>query len=131
MNSYSYVGGDFVKTQECDVCQELCEHPQNVCLAKAEMLADDDVNQLAETFKILGDTTRIRILHALSKRELCVCDLAAVVQMGQSAVSHQLRLLRGTRLVKYRKEGKMVWYSLDDDHIKLLLSQGIEHIAHR
>jgi DNA-binding transcriptional ArsR family regulator len=116
---------------ECDVCQELCEHPQNICLAKAEMLADDVVNQLSETFKLLGDPTRIKILHALAKRELCVCDLAAVVQMGQSAVSHQLRLLRGARLVKYRKEGKMAWYSLDDDHIKLLLSQGIEHITHR
>lgn len=120
-----------MKEQECDVCEQLCEHPQNICLAKAEMLADDTAQQLAETFKILGDPTRVKILHALSRRELCVCDIAAVVQMGQSAVSHQLRLLRGTRLVRYRKEGKMVWYSLDDDHIALLLSQGIEHIAHR
>ncbi len=120
-----------MKEQECDVCEQLCEHPQNICLAKAEMLADDAVHQLAETFKILGDPTRIKILHALSKRELCVCDIAAVVQMGQSAVSHQLRLLRGSRLVKYRKEGKMVCYSLDDDHIAMLLCQGIEHIAHR
>ncbi|VBB07709.1 Hypothetical protein LUCI_2974 [Lucifera butyrica] len=116
---------------ECDVCEQLCEHPQNICLAKAEMLSEDAVHKLAETFKILGDSTRIKILHALSKRELCVCDIAAVVQMGQSAVSHQLRLLRSSRLVKYRKEGKMVWYSLDDDHISLLLSQGIKHIAHR
>lgn len=113
------------------MCEQLCEHPQNICLAKSEMLSDDAVHQLAEIFKILGDSTRIKILHALSKRELCVCDIAAVVQMGQSAVSHQLRLLCGSRLVKYRKEGKMVWYSLDDDHISLLLSQGIEHIAHR
>jgi DNA-binding transcriptional ArsR family regulator len=120
-----------MREQECDVCEQLCEHPQNVCLAKAEMLDGDAVHQLAETFRILGDPTRIKILHALSKRELCVCDIAAVVQMGQSAVSHQLRLLRGSRLVKYRKEGKMVWYSLDDDHIALLLSQGIEHIAHK
>ena len=113
-----------------DVCTQVCEHPQNVCLAKAEMILDEDAKQIAETFKILGDTTRIKILHALSKRELCVCDLAAVVAMGQSAISHQLRLLRGARLVKYRKEGKMVWYSLDDEHIARLLVQGIEHIKH-
>ncbi len=115
---------------DTDVCEQLCEHDQNVCLAKAEMLLDQDAKQIAEAFKILGDSTRIKILHALSRRELCVCDIAAVVTMGQSAVSHQLRLLRGARLVKYRKEGKMVWYSLDDDHIALLLTQGIEHIKH-
>ncbi len=115
---------------DTDVCEELCEHDQIVCLAKAEMLLDEDARQIAETFKILGDPTRIKILHALSKRELCVCDIAAIVDMGQSAVSHQLRLLRGARLVKYRKEGKMAWYSLDDTHISLLLAQGIEHIKH-
>ena len=114
-----------------DVCEGLCEHDQIVCMAKAEMLVDEDARQIAETFKILGDPTRIKILHALSRRELCVCDISAIVAMGQSAVSHQLRLLRGARLVKYRKEGKMVWYSLDDTHISLLLAQGIEHIQHR
>ncbi|MDK9708313.1 MAG: metalloregulator ArsR/SmtB family transcription factor [Desulforhopalus sp.] len=116
---------------DTDVCEGLCEHDQVVCMAKAEMLLDEDARQIAETFKILGDPTRIKILHALSRRELCVCDIAAIVAMGQSAVSHQLRLLRGARLVKYRKEGKMVWYSLDDTHISLLLAQGIEHIQHR
>ncbi len=116
---------------EKDVCMQLCEHPQTVCLAKTELLPDDDARQVAEIFKILGDATRVKILYALSKRELCVCDLAAVVAMGQSAVSHQLRLLRGSRLVKYRKEGKMVWYSLDDQHVFSLLSQGVEHITHR
>lgn len=115
---------------ETDVCTQLCEHPQNICSAKAEMILDEDAQQITETFKILGDVTRIKILHALSKRELCVCDIAAVVAMGQSAVSHQLRLLRRARLVKYRKEGKMAWYSLDDGHIALLLTQGIEHIKH-
>lgn len=116
--------------RECDVCEELCEHPQNICLAKADAISDEEAQLAAETFKLLGDATRLKILHALSKRELCVCDIAAVVQMGQSAVSHQLRLLRGSRLVKYRKEGKMVWYSLDDDHIDLLMKQGIAHIRH-
>jgi DNA-binding transcriptional ArsR family regulator len=115
---------------EMDEIKQPCEHPQIVCLAKSEMLLDDEVKQIADTFKILGDPTRIKILHALSKRELCVCDISAVVAMGQSAVSHQLRLLRGARLVKYRKEGKIAWYSLDDEHIALLLTQGIEHIKH-
>lgn len=116
---------------DTDICEGLCKHDQIVCLAKAEMLVDEDARQIAETFKILGDPTRIKILHALSRRDLCVCDISAIVAMGQSAVSHQLRLLRGARLVKYRKEGKMVWYSLDDTHISLLLAQGIEHIQHR
>ena len=124
-------GGDCMRDQECDVCEELCEHPNNICLAKADAIADDDAQQIAELFKILGDTTRVKILQALSKRDLCVCDLAAVINMGQSAVSHQLRLLRNVRLVKHRKDGKMVWYSLDDSHIATLLCQGIEHIQHR
>jgi len=119
-----------VKDLECDVCEELCEHPQNICLAKADAISDEEAQLAAETFKLLGDTTRLKILHALSKHELCVCDIAVVVQMGQSAVSHQLRLLRSARLVKYRKEGKMVWYSLDDEHIDFLLQQAIEHIRH-
>jgi DNA-binding transcriptional ArsR family regulator len=131
MNTYSCVKDDIMREHECDVCEQLCEHPQNICLAKAEMLPDEHVQQLAETFKLFGDFTRLKILYALSKRELCVCDIAAVVQMGQSAVSHQLRLLRGARLVKYRKEGKMVVYSLDDEHISRLLAQGIAHVEHR
>lgn len=112
------------------VCEQLCEPSRHICLAKAEVVVDEDARSIAETFKMLGDATRVKILHALSKRELCVCDISAVVGMGQSAVSHQLRLLRGASLVKYRKEGKMVWYSLDDEHIFLLLSQGIEHVRH-
>jgi DNA-binding transcriptional ArsR family regulator len=112
------------------VCEQLCEHDKNVCLAKAELLVDEDAQSIAEAFKILGDPTRVKILHALSKRELCVCDISAVIAIGQSAVSHQLRLLRGARLVKFRKEGKMVWYSLDDEHIARLLTQGIKHINH-
>lgn len=116
---------------ECDMCEQLCEHPQNICLAKTEAIADGDARQVAEIFKILGDTTRVKILQALSRRELCVCDIAAVTEMGQSAISHQLRLLRNARLVKYRKEGKMAVYSLDDEHVSILLAQGIEHIKHR
>lgn len=119
-----------MKELECDVCQQHCEHPQNICLARAELIAEDVAQKMAEVFKILGDPTRIKILQTLSRRELCVCDLAAVLQMGQSAISHQLRLLRGARLVKYRREGKMAWYSLDDSHIETLLQQGLRHVGH-
>lgn len=119
-----------MKEIECDMCEQLCEHPQTICLAKAELVSDDIAQKTADTFKILGDITRIKILQTLSKREMCVCDLAAVLEMGQSAISHQLRLLRSSRLVKYRKEGKMAWYSLDDDHISNLLLQTLEHIGH-
>lgn len=119
-----------MKERESDVCSEMCEHTQAIVQAKAGMLSDKIAQRVAETFKVLGDPTRVKILRALSTRELCVCDISAVVGMGQSAVSHQLRALRNARLVKYRREGKMVWYSLDDEHIAGLLLQGIEHVEH-
>ncbi|HHX87523.1 MAG TPA: winged helix-turn-helix transcriptional regulator [Firmicutes bacterium] len=95
------------------------------------MLESEEVERLAATFKVLGDPTRIRILYALSRQELCVCDLAAVLNMTSSAVSHQLRVLRGSRLVKLRKEGKVVYYSLDDRHVVELFARGLEHIRHQ
>lgn len=114
-----------------DVCEELCEHPQTICLARADLVPEIEAQQVTDMFRLLGDITRFKILQALSKRELCVCDIAAVVQMGQSAVSHQLRLLRGARLVKYRKEGTMAWYSLNDHSIAILLQHGIDHIRQK
>ena len=119
-----------MKKIDCDTCEELCEHPQAICLAKTDLIPEDKAQRVADLFKILGDTTRVKIIQALSKRKLCVCDIAAVIGMGQSATSHQLRTLRNTRLVKYRREGKMAWYSLDDEHIAGLLTQGIEHVEH-
>jgi DNA-binding transcriptional ArsR family regulator len=113
-----------------DMCEVNCKHPQTICLAKTEMLADDVVYQLAEIFRILGDPTRIKILHVLLKREMCVCDIAETLDMGQSAISHQLRVLRSAKLVKFRKEGKEAWYSLDDNHITALMCQGLEHVLH-
>lgn len=113
-----------------DTCEELCEHPQLICLARAQIPATDIIINLAETFKILGDPTRIKILHVLTNHELCVCDIAAALGMGQSAISHQLRILRSARLVKYRKEGKSAWYSLADDHVLLVMHQGLEHSKH-
>jgi DNA-binding transcriptional ArsR family regulator len=89
---------------------------------------DRTVVELAETFKVLADPTRIRILQAISDEELCVCDIAAVVNVTQSAISHQLRILRSARLVKSRRDGKMVYYSLDDDHVRNLFEEGIRHL---
>lgn len=113
---------------DSDMCEQRCEHPSTICQAKSEMAPEWQVQQVTEVFRLLGDMTRFKILQALSKRELCVCDIAAVVDMAQSAVSHQLRLLRGARLVKYRKEGTLAWYSLSDDNIAVLLEHGMDHI---
>ena len=89
---------------------------------------DDSVVELAETFRILGDVTRVRILDALSRAELCVQDIARHIDLSESAVSHQLRLLRNTRLVKPRRAGRQVFYTLDDQHIVRLFAQGLEHV---
>jgi len=122
-----------MKRCDCDndVCEELCEHPQTICLARAEMVPEIEAQQVTDMFRLLGDMTRFKILQVLVNRELCVCDIAAVVQMGQSAVSHQLRLLRGARLVKYRKEGTMAWYSLNDQNIAILLQHGVDHVRQK
>jgi ArsR family transcriptional regulator, lead/cadmium/zinc/bismuth-responsive transcriptional repressor len=86
---------------------------------------------LAETFQALSDPNRVRMISALIDQELCVCDLASLLGMSQSAVSHQLRLLRNLRLVKHRKDGRTVYYSIDDDHIRDLFQRGLEHYHHR
>ena len=95
---------------------------------RAELVGADAVQGLAETFSALGDPTRVRILDALSHGELCVCDLAAVLGLSQSAVSHQLRLLRTSRLVRPRREGRMMFYSLDDQHIISIFKQTLQHV---
>jgi DNA-binding transcriptional ArsR family regulator len=92
------------------------------------LLGEASVAALAETFKVLGDATRVRILDVLSRAELCVHDLAALVGLNQSAVSHQLRLLRSMRLVRTRRDGRQIFYALDDDHIVRLFEQGLEHV---
>jgi len=94
-------------------------------------LTDASATALAETFKVLGDTTRVRILDALSRSELCVQDLAGRVRISESAVSHQLRLLRGMRLVRQRRDGRLIYYALDDQHIVGLFVQGLEHVEER
>lgn len=95
------------------------------------MPEEDMFNKLAEFFKILGDTTRAKILFALDQNEMCVCDIANTLKMSKSSISHQLGALRKSGIVKYRKEGKEVYYMLDDDHVKGLFELGIEHIEHK
>jgi len=111
-----------------DLCDIVHLHPARVAELRAALVGPEDVTDLAETFRVLGDPTRVRILDALSHGELCVCDLAALVAMSESAVSHQLRLLRNLRLVKPRREGRMVFYALDDRHIISLFRQGLRHV---
>jgi ArsR family transcriptional regulator, lead/cadmium/zinc/bismuth-responsive transcriptional repressor len=98
---------------------------------KGRLLGEPAVDALAETFKVLGDATRVRILDAVARAELCVHDLAALVGLNQSAVSHQLRLLRSMRLVRTRRDGRQIFYALDDDHIVRLFEQGLEHVQER
>jgi ArsR family transcriptional regulator, lead/cadmium/zinc/bismuth-responsive transcriptional repressor len=117
-------------TLERDFCEVQSVHEEEVARAKSA-LKEDDLLRLAEIFKAMGDGTRLKILHALSKEELCVCDLVEVLGITQSAVSHQLRILRNLRLVKFRKAGKMACYSLDDGHVAALLAQGLNHLRHK
>ncbi|MDC0336196.1 metalloregulator ArsR/SmtB family transcription factor [Pseudodesulfovibrio sp.] len=109
-------------------CSNTEKHAENVSKVRDGMLSERDFLFMAELFKALGDYTRVRILYALSINELCVCALAEVLDMSQSAISHQLRLLRAAKLVRYRKEGKNVYYALDDDHVRTLVTQGLDHI---
>ncbi len=90
--------------------------------------SEDEIFDLADLFKIFGDSSRIKIMYAISENELCVQEIAGIVEMTQSAVSHQLRVLKNSRLVKSRKNGKEVYYSLDDDHVSSIFSKGLEHI---
>lgn len=113
---------------EIESCSFLCVHEHTVEQVLREMPDEETLYDLAELFKIFGDTTRIRILYVLFEAELCVCDMAQLLGMTQSAVSHQLRILKGARLVKPRKEGKTVFYSLADDHVRKIIAQGMDHI---
>lgn len=108
---------------ECDLV-----HETTIQAVKKKMPKEETLYDLAELFKVFGDTTRVKIISALFETQLCVCDIAKLLNMTQSAISHQLRVLRHARLVKHRKEGKVVFYSLDDEHIKTIFDQGLEHI---
>jgi DNA-binding transcriptional ArsR family regulator len=97
---------------------------------KESLYEEEVINRLAQIFKALADPTRLKIIYVLSKSPLCVCDIANLLDMTQSAISHHLRLLRNLRLVKFKKEGKMAIYSLDDEHVLQLFKQGMDHVKH-
>lgn len=111
-----------------DTCDAPCVDADKVQRAREAGNPPEVIAALAETFRILGDSTRMTIALALSREELCVCDLAALLGMSQSAVSHSLRALRERRLVRFRKEGRIAYYSLDDDHIARILKEGVRHV---
>jgi len=111
-----------------DTCEILCINQKKVDAVRNVMQTDGVVKRLAQTFKVLGDPTRTKILYALTQDELCVCDLACLLGKTQSAVSHQLRILRNLDLVKYRKEGKIAYYSLNDLRIRNLFTEGLKHV---
>lgn len=106
-------------------------HKDTVEFVKKNLPSDELLYDVAEFFKSFSDKSRIKIICSLLKTELCVYDIANIVNMSQSAVSHQLKILRQTRLVKYRKDGKTVYYSLDDDHVNEVIMQGLTHISHK
>ena len=103
-------------------------HGEIVNKVKEKLPKDETLYDLAELFKVFGDSTRIKILCALFESEMCVCDLSVLLNVSQSAISHQLRVLKQSKLVKFRKEGKIVYYSLDDEHVKEIFEKGCEHI---
>lgn len=116
-------------TANPDLCEVFHADPARVAAIRAGLPTGPTLEALAETFKALGDPTRLRMLTALAEAELCVCDLASLVGISESAASHQLRLLRTLRLVRSRRDGRMVHYRLDDDHIVGLLAQGLDHVT--
>jgi ArsR family transcriptional regulator, lead/cadmium/zinc/bismuth-responsive transcriptional repressor len=115
---------------DAEFCDLPLIHEDEVHHAQAGLLDGTSAAALSETFGALSDPNRLRLISALFSTELCVCDLAAVLGMSQSAVSHQLRLLRSLHLVRSRKEGRIVYYALDDEHIRDLFQRGLEHIRH-
>lgn len=113
------------------IFREICcntMHGDVIEAVSKKMPEEESLYDLAELFKVFGDTTRIKILWALDESEMCVCDISALLNMSHSAISHQLRILKQAKLVKNRKDGKVVYYSLDDDHIKHIFNQGLDHI---
>lgn len=114
------------KTIESCSCNII--HNDIVMKVKDKLPKEEILYDLAEFFKVFGDSTRIKIICALFENEMCVCDLSALLNVSQSAISHQLRTLKSARLVKYRREGKVIYYSLDDEHIKHVFDEGLKHV---
>jgi ArsR family transcriptional regulator len=117
--------------KESECCDVTIIHDDIVTEIREKQLPHDDVTQIASIFQAFGDPTRVRIIHTLILSEMCVCDIAATLEMTQSAVSHQLRLLKNLGIVKRRKVGRTVYYSIDDEHILVLFETGLNHVAHK
>jgi ArsR family transcriptional regulator, lead/cadmium/zinc/bismuth-responsive transcriptional repressor len=117
--------------ENADYCDISIVHAETVRQARESLPSNDVVGDMTALFAALGDPTRLRILAALTSDEMCVCDLAATLGMKQSAVSHQLRILRKLGLTKSRRDGRMVYYSLDDEHVSMLYDQAFEHVRHQ
>ena len=116
-------------TEREEMCCESTEvHEERLRIVNETLPDETELYDLAELFKVFGDSTRIRILYVLFEAEVCVCDLAAALNMTQSAISHQLKILKQNRLIKSRREGKSIFYSLADDHVRTIIAQGQEHI---
>ena len=115
--------------RKIESCNGNIIHEDIVVRVKDQLPAEETLYDLAELFKVFGDTTRIKIICALFESEMCVCDLSCLLNMTQSAISHQLRVLKSARLVKFRREGKVVYYSLGDEHIKHIYDAGLNHIS--
>lgn len=113
---------------DVECCDFYQVHEDVVKAVTAKMPDEDELYDLAEIFKVFGDSTRIKILYVLFESEMCVCDIAQLLNMNQSAISHQLKILKQSRLVKSRREGKAVFYSLADGHVRTIINQGLEHI---
>lgn len=115
-----------------EIQEELCEvtdvHRHIVDAVSTDMPEEETLYDLAELFKVFGDTTRIKILYTLFESEMCVCDIAEILNMTQSAISHQLKILKNAKLVKNRREGKQIIYALDDEHVGSIIKMGMEHI---
>lgn len=114
--------------RELECCETVEIHPALLDIVNEKMPQEENLYDLAELFKVFGDSTRIKILFVLFEAEVCVCDLAEALHMTQSAISHQLRILKQNKLVKNRREGKSVFYSLSDDHVRSIIAQGLEHV---
>ena len=116
------------ENENAECCMEECVHEDLLKIVNETMTEETELYDLAELFKVFGDSTRIRILFVLFEAEVCVCDLAQALNMTQSAISHQLRILKQNKLVKSRREGKSIFYSLADGHVRTIIAQGREHI---
>lgn len=118
-----------MKQYDIDRCDYIHAHEELIIQVTKEMPKEEVLYDLAELYKVFGDTTRIKILYVLFEAEVCVCDIAQLLSMSQSAISHQLRVLKNSKLVKSRREGKTVFYSLADDHVRTIINQGMEHVT--